>query len=224
MKKLLVTLLVFGSASVASADLIGPAPAIDTPYLQFSDSPFFGLSFNWFYLENFEDGVLNVPGVTASGSNLAVIPPGWLGSIDSVDEDDGSIDGSGLSGHSLFTLDGSGGITFTFAAGSLPTHAGIVWTDGEGMTTFEAFDASGVSLGTVSATHATPGSYGGQTSSDRFYGAIDLGGISKIHIMNATGGIEVDHLQYGVVVPVPGAVLLGILGLSVAGVRLRKRA
>jgi hypothetical protein len=55
----------------ASAQLIGP-----TPYLSSLDSPFNGPVFSYFFLENFEDGLLNVPGVTASAGSL--IPPGEI--------------------------------------------------------------------------------------------------------------------------------------------------
>ena len=232
MKKLIIISLMSGLVSAASADveLIGPAPAVDQAYTQFSvHSPFSGLGFAWFYLEDFENDSLasgpgfDVPGVTASAGG--VIPPGYIGSIDSVDEDDGVIDGSGLAGHSFFYTSGGTGITFTFdatALGTLPTHAGIVWTDGVNDITFEAFDADGNSLGTRTGSHATAG-YSGQTASDRFYGAVDLDGISKIHIKSGGGGgIEVDHLQYGMV-PVPGAVLLGVVGLGMVAWMKRRR-
>jgi hypothetical protein len=148
---------------------------------------------------------------------------------DSVDGDDGSIDGSGLDGDSFFSASGVTGIRFTFSAatlGSLPTHAGIVWTDGGGTIGFEAFGPGGTSLGTLSGTHAD-GSVSGTTAEDRFYGWTDAGGISAILIKNSSGGIEVDHLQYGiqgVAVPVPPAAWagIGLLGLLAAG-RLRRR-
>src|SRR5213080_4377331 len=75
----------------------------------------------------------------------------------SVDADDGVIDGSGLAGDDWFFSPGSDGVTWTFDAtvlGGLPTCVGVVWTDGAGPTTFEAFDANGVSLGTVTANIA----------------------------------------------------------------------
>lgn len=48
---------------------------------------------------------------------------------------------------------------------------------------------------------------------------------ANIHMSSASGGngVGIDDTMYAVV-PVPGAVLLGLLGLSVAGVKLRKRA
>ncbi len=89
----------------------GYAAAIEpTGYLSFSDSPFNGLSFDYFHLDNFEDGSLNTPGVGASSGS--VVGPGGL--TDSVDGDDGNIDGSGSLGRSFFFGSGPAGITFTF--------------------------------------------------------------------------------------------------------------
>ncbi len=42
------------------------------------------------------------------------------------------------------------------------------------------------------------GSISGETAEDRFFGVTNPGGISSIRISNTAGGIEVDHLQYGV--------------------------
>jgi uncharacterized repeat protein (TIGR01451 family) len=177
--------------AVSNTVFFGPIP-----YLCQNDSPFFaGIQAGTVALENFEDGLFNQPGVTASAGS--VIGPG--GGVDSVDCDDGVIDGSGSNGRSLFSGSGSAGIRFTFNAailGGLPTQAGIVWTDGAGTITFEAFDALGVSLGVVTGNHAD-GSTDGTTGEDRFYGISHPGGISAIFIHNSSGGIEVDHLQYG---------------------------
>ena len=218
MKKVIVLALTIGLLGPAAwADLEGP-----TPYLQFSGSPFDGLGFDWFYLENFEDGALNVPGVTANTGY--VVGPG--GNTDSVDEDADGVNGSGTAGRSFFNQPAAPPLVFTFNAnvlGTLPTHAGIVWTDGINPIVFEAFDAGGSSLGQVIGNHAVFNSYGGQTDSDRFYGAVDLGGISRIEIKSGIpGGIEVDHLQYGAI-PVPGAVLLGAMGLGMVGWMKRRK-
>ena len=133
------------------AGYLGP-----TPYFSFADSPFSGQSFGYFHLETFETGSPSVPGVSLP-SLAVVLSPGGL--TDSVDSDDGSIDGSGTGGHSLYTNFGSTSLRFTFNAGALggilPTHAGIVWTDvglttsttGFGSVSFEAFDQFGASLG-----------------------------------------------------------------------------
>src|SRR5215204_4406309 len=109
---------------IAAAALIGP-----TPYLSSADSPFDGQSFSWFYMEDFEDGLLNTPGVTVSPFTAAIAVDGYT---DSVDGDDGAIDGSGSDGHSLWSNFASSYFQFDFDAGTLdalPTHVGLVWTD-----------------------------------------------------------------------------------------------
>ena len=185
---LLVTLVAsLVSAGIAPSPYLGPLP-----YLSAADSPF-DLSAPGFCLEDFEDGVLNTIGASGSGS---VVAPGSI--TDSVDADDGAIDGSGLAGHSYF---GGGFITITFdplAPGGLPTMAGMVWTDGGvGATmSFEAFDALGASLGVYGPFDHADDNFSGGTAEDRFYGVSDPGGISAITLSNTSGGTEVDHLQY----------------------------
>lgn len=150
-----------------------------------------------FYFENFEDGQLNIPGVSASAGS--VLGPG--SNTDSVDNDDGNLnDYSGNGGHSFFTTNGAAGITFTFDAGTLgryPTRAGLVWTDGDGAVTFEAWDAVGNLLGRVGPIELGDGAFNGGTREDRFFAVHHQGGISKIKIRNSRGGMEIDHLQYG---------------------------
>ncbi len=217
--------------ATSMAALLGP-----TSYLCFdtsavsgcgtADSPFAGETFSYFHLEDFEDHLFNTPGVSASAGGVTSVVFGP--SIhDSVDADDGVIDGSGLDGDSYFSASGSAGITFTFddaVLGTLPTHVGIVWTDGGGTTTFEAFDSNGDSLGIIGpVTVATSGNEG-QTDEDSFFGVTNIDGISSIFISNSSGGIEVDHLQYGLAaIPVPGAVWLFGSGLiSMIGLARRK--
>lgn len=180
------------AASGHGATLVGP-----TPYLSQADSPF--APTGTFYLENFEGGALGTPGVTPSTGS--VIAPNPI--TDSVDADDGTLDGSGNAGHSFFASPGSSGITFTFDAGvlgSFPTAVGIVWTDGTGEINFEAFGALGASLGTLGPEPIADTTITGETDEDRLFGVYEPGGISAIFISNTTGGIEVDHLQYGAAV------------------------
>lgn len=177
----------------SAQDLLGP-----TPYLSELDSPLSGLP--GFALETFEDDTLDLPGVTSS--TASIVQPGPI--TDSVDGDDGVIDGDGRGGHTWFFGNGGAGITFTFNAqviGFVPRSVGVVWTDGAGTVTFEAFDTAGNSLGTLSGSHPD-GAITGTTSEDRFYGVSHASGIGSIRIRNTSGGIEVDHLQYadGVVV------------------------
>jgi hypothetical protein len=171
-----------------------------TPYLSFSDSPFKDITFSYFYLENFEDCSLNTPGVSVD-YGMCEIPP----YIDSVDSDDGIIDGSGSSGHSWYAHS-SNSLTFTFdinVLGSLPTHVGLVWTDigasvgCYGDVTFTAYDSEGSSLGPMTAIHLGDGSGYGETAEDRFFGIINESGISKITMSMVNADWECDHLQYG---------------------------
>ena len=230
----LLLLMCAAAAPVSAAPvLLGP-----TPYLAFDNSlpgagtaisPFSGLAFSYFHLETFEDHLFNTPGVSASAGGVTSVVFGP--SIhDSVDADDGSIDGSGLNGDDFFSGSGATGITFTFdpnVLGQLPTHVGIVWTDGAGTITFRAVGPNGVlgTLGPASGPGFPNGSFNGETAEDRFFGAIDAGGISSIFISNSAGGIEVDHLQYGALapVPVPAALWLFCSGLCAVAARRRSR-
>ena len=169
-----------------------------TPYLSLADSPF-PLASPGFALEDFEDGLLNAPGLSAPGGVVTSTQyPGII--IDSVDADDGVIDGTCLNGDSFF---GGGGqaLSFKFDAqvlGGLPKKAGLVWTDGGPIATvtFEAFNELGLSLGTVVATGQGDNTYLNTTGEDRFYGVEFAAGISEIKISHTAGGIEVDHVQY----------------------------
>jgi hypothetical protein len=215
---------------LAAASMIGP-----TPYLSSADSPFQGQSFSWFYVEDLEDGLLNTPGVTVSPLTAAIAVDGYT---DSVDGDDGVIDGSGSGGHSLWSNFASSYLQFDFDAGTLgafPTHVGLVWTDvgqvtsgqyGSSDVTFEAFDQYGVTLGVIGPFLLGDGSISGQTAEDRFFGAIYGGGISRIVIRSpTTNDWEVDNLQYGLgvqPVPEPATAALLLTGLGLMATRKRR--
>ncbi len=198
---LVSTIPIVGFNQNASAvTLLGPLP-----YLSGDDSPFFEdgepgadlCSIEDFFIEDFEDGTLDF-GITASAGN--VLAPGPL--ADSVDGDDGSIDGLGNDGHSWFTGLQPASVTFTFS--SPVTHAGVVWTDGVGTnptlgpadTTFEAFGPGMVSLGTVGPLVIGDMMFNGATAEDRFFGAIEATGISAISVSVSVGNLEVDHVQF----------------------------
>ncbi|MDJ1174874.1 SBBP repeat-containing protein [Roseofilum capinflatum] len=181
----------------------------ETPYLSFEDSPFKDQSFSSFYLETFEDGQLNTPGLAISEGWL-INPSNQPTAVDSVDGDDGAIDGSGLGGSSWYAF-GARNFTVTFdeeILGELPTHAGFALTDisrsditqlGSGRVVFEAFDAKGQSLGTKTIDYGD-NLWGGQTAEDRFLGVIYEEGIAslKISLPDENRGGEIDHIQYGV--------------------------
>lgn len=215
--KFILSVVSLAAVTTGAFAQLGP-----TPYLQASDSPWSSLFGNGqFYLDDLEDGFLNTPGVTASVG--AVLSTGNL--RDSVDGDDGIVDGDGGDGNSFLHNNSVAGIRFTFSSGTygtLPTHAGLVWTDGNatGTIRFEAFDGAGVSLGVITGNHATSG-VNGQTDEDRFYGWVNSGGIGSVLIsQSGSGGIEVDHIQYGAV---PEPATMTLLGLGAAAVAARRR-
>ncbi len=221
---LLFTGLALGPSGAWAAEFLFPG----TSYLQASDSPFYEVLPSY-YLETFEDGSLNTPGVSVDHG--AIADPSIF--TDSVDADDGAIDGYGRAGWCWYYYTAITGLTFTFNAGPLggrlPTHAGLVWTDGyyvNSSWTFEAFGPDGASLGTLTRNGFADGNYEGGTAEDRFFGVINLAGVSKIKINGSMmGGLEVDHVQYGSAVPLPGSLLLlgsGLLGLGLLGRRGRQ--
>ena len=145
-----------GPPPPAPLTFLGP-----TPYLSQADSPFdlsgLGVSF---FLEDFEDHLFDTPGVSGNGFVVGDVFSAFPGVIDSVDGDDGVINGictvpvitppanvgdpnwgqlAGLTDFcDSYSRGGSEGITFTFdeaaltsALGGFPTHVGIAWTDGD---------------------------------------------------------------------------------------------
>ncbi len=139
-------------------------------------------------------------------------------------------DGFGTDGHDYWAFaDPKDGpfARFEFdpkALGALPRSVGIVWTDGnvDAITIFEAFGPDGRSLGTMEFFALDDGHGQGQTAEDRFMGAIYKGGISAIEVRADLGRIELDHVQYGNLVPAPGA--LGLLSLAGLFRRRARRA
>jgi hypothetical protein len=170
-----------------------------SPYLSKADSPFTDLSFaGYFHLEDWEDDALNTPGVTTPSTQLG--SSFGESRIDSVDGDDGIVDG--VCAGPCNTLWDGGAVTFTFdevALGDLPTHVGAVWTDGPAGTSaiFEAFDAADISLGVSMDMGNADAENTGGVAEDRFLGVVHAAGVKRIVIRSSSGAIEVDHLQYG---------------------------
>ena len=89
------------SASIVNGQVSTLGP---TPYSSFADSPFNGVGFTWFALLTAEPGSASREGIsinTTGGGPAQITGPGGI--TDSVDADDGTIDGNGSNGRSYFT-------------------------------------------------------------------------------------------------------------------------
>ena len=215
----------FLGTTLAAVTIYGP-----TPYHRKADSPFYqGILDGSIYVEDFEDGALNTPGVS--------IRSGWpVRGVRGVDEDDGAVDGRGENGgwQSGFDYLPEYGddyfleITFSPAgARGLPTYAGLA------MVGFIASNLNLTLYRHISAYDTTGNSFTGEvqisyaiqpvttpyfsTVDDKFIGFYHSGGISKIIV-----GIGIiDHLQYGWAIPEPGTITLS--GLAAALLLTRRR-
>jgi hypothetical protein len=219
------------------------------PYVSAEGSPFdlSGLG-ETFFLEDFEDGLLNTPGIYQP---LDPATHGNIISTSSVDSDDGIIDGDGTSGNAIaasmiaYTFDDPPtiwrNIRFEFdrsELGGLPRQIGFVVTDAAGagirvrLLDEEFRELDFHSIGSMPHDSQIPGG----TSDDRFFGIVANQGIFHIDIEARYRGTSlddrrrfaIDHLQYGHLTPEPrGAVLLlaaGIPILSVAMFRRRRQS
>lgn len=211
---------VFPFAANAATTSFGP-----TAYLQHGDTPTdFICDSCPLYIEDFEDNMLD--GFLSIDNGVIFPPNGMTGSsnpsTDSVDGDDGAVDGVGLEGYSWFSGNGESSIEIDFA--EAVKSAGLVFTDGDSASTnvlLEALDMDGNVIGTINAGDLADDSFFGETAEDRFLGFSDMNGaIASLRIsIDAGSGIEIDHIQWQThaeCVPEPAAsmmALFAILGL-----------
>jgi len=219
----------------AAFTFLGP-----TPYLSAADSPFPVDGSNQdFFLEDFEDGELNTPGifqplhhVFGTGFHGTVMAPSEF--TDSVDGDDGIVDGWGQAGHSfrsraLFvspTIPQLNNVQFEFEfdqeqLGYLPNAFGFVLTDGPagidyfrpGLNLRVSFtDSEGNKFLSPFVNPSINIHRNGQTAQDVFLAVINDMPISEVTIGAIYYGdsetmpyLEIDHVQYGrFVIPEPG--------------------
>lgn len=220
--------LVVGSVGVLAASTASAAPLGPFLYNSFTQSPIRIGTYSYFHLETFEDGLFNTPGISASAG---IVASG--SSADSVDGDDGIINNQGT-GRSWYS-NGASVMEFTFdasALGGLPTHVGMVWTDvgqtsfgafGFAPFVFEAFDANNLSVAFIGPTTLGDGQFTGQTIEDRFFGALNIpNGIARMRMTSLSStDWEVDHIQYGRIIPAPASLPLLALGGLAASRRRR---
>lgn len=231
------------SSALAGVIFLGPVP-----YLSERDSPFLNGDvsrgvFREFFLEDFEDGELNTPGVyypLLSLTHPGVVAPSPF--TDSVDGDSGPIDGDGISGHSLRSRTSVVALSdppqvmwfirFAFdrdELGYLPNTFGFVWTDGmqDSKVKIELFDEDS----NMFATHKYSEFFGdefftGTTSDDRFVGVVSDREIFTVQITSRHVGqgpaFEMDHLQYGLLVPEPNGTMMFLIGVLCLALRQRR--
>lgn len=184
--------------------IVPPGLGEPVPYKRRADSPFFGVVLPTYdHFEDWEDGLVNTPGVTPSSTDVGA-SFGTL--VDSVDGDDGVVDGKcEKAGGGLCNsgFSGTGQISFTFDAvvlgGQLPSHVGIAWTDGSPAcdAVFEAYDAADTLIGTKTAAAVGDNTNTGSYDEDRYFTVVHPAGVKRIVVKSSAGGVEVDHLHYG---------------------------
>lgn len=175
----------------------------------------------------------NLTTLAATGSSFNT--PGVITFGEDMTFDGSSIWRAGFNGI-IAEISTSGALLSSFNAG-LGNAMGIAWDGSElwvssfsGGTVSE-YTTAGVATG---ASFTTGLSHGGGLAWDPRDSTMWVGGRGTVYHYTTTGGLLgsfstgddrfVDGLEMEGVVPVPGAVLLGMIGLSLAGVKLRKHA
>lgn len=167
------------------------------PYRSIADSPFdmSGLG-KTFFFDDFEDGTFDFPDGVFS-SPFMIETPGPL--TDSVDADDGDIDGNGSGGHALkpesrITINLTNPPQFikdyvlyfdSKLLASYPNSFGVVLTDGmpNSYHVMEVNEGNGY----VSRVYLPPldNDFNGGASEDRFFAVTSTQGIRSLSILNA---------------------------------------
>jgi hypothetical protein len=189
-----------------------------SPYFSLADSPFVDLNEGTFIFEDFEDGSLDLP-VGVVGYPGLIMEPSPL--TDSVDGDDGIVDGSGSEGKSYRPTFISVGFTnpptylteyrlsFTSTEpGGLPTAVGLVVTDGLPGSTIvvSVDDRNGLNTFVLYNMNFDMDS-SGSTFEDRFIGVTNPLGMREVRFGHHWRGFphearfEIDHLQF--IIPEP---------------------
>lgn len=213
----LCALFLFGVLPLANAATTTFGPSA---YLQTGDTPagfFCAGCVGW--IEDFElaegaDSFITMDNGELLGPNTF---SGLMNSVtDSVDGDDGVVDGTGNDGSSWFA--DSNSVTVSFA--NTVKNAGLVFTDGDRVSTnirLEAFDSDGNSLAHIDAGDLADDMFTGETAEDTFLGFQDTDArIASITLsMDGGTGIEIDHVhwQEACVVPEPSTAIIALMGL-----------
>jgi hypothetical protein len=143
---------------------------------------------------------------------------------DSVDADDGRIDGKGGQGSAWYCPE----TALTVAFLQPVQQASLVWTDGDPQSTNVMVELMGVDgrlLAALDAGNLADDFLSGTTAEDRFIGFTSEVPIGSVSVKSIGGrGLEIDHLAYAVV-PEPTTGLLTITAIAwlVLAVRPQQR-
>jgi hypothetical protein len=235
--KLIFAFLLFSPPKALPGDTVCLEP---TPYVRTEDSPFdlSGLGSTMF-LDDFEDGTLDGPMISP---DTRVRGPGPL--TDSVDADDGIVDGQGNGGHSLETTRYIVHPTFPWTYRTFfdiiftdidhrPNAFGIVWADGFIGSTLRltAFSHSGATIAECTYGSLMDGLNTGETAEDRFIGIVADQRIARISGFSESVGfqpeserVELDHIQFGQQkIPEPSSFMIAMTLMYLCTKHLERR-
>lgn len=192
---------VFSSVRTTTAAAI---TGVTSGYLQTSNSPLV-IGSAGYKLDAFEP---SSPSLATLGVSLSTLNGSSVTTTNSVDGDDGSVDGSGATGHSLnvITAGGATGATFTFnniTIGAYPKSAAVAVTAANAsLLTFTTYDTFNAVSGTYNLSGVGTSS---ATSDDFLFWASDPAGITAISVTSnsAATSMFLDHLQYDTLNTVP---------------------
>jgi hypothetical protein len=200
-----------------------------SPYFSLADSPLVDMNDGTFIFEDFEDGSLDLPVGVVGYPGLIMEPSPFT---DSVDGDDGIVDGSGSEGKSYRPALISVGFTnpptyttiyqlnFTSTEPSgLPTAVGLVITDGlpDSRITVTARDRNGVNTFVHYSDINFDMNSSGSTFEDRFVGVTNALGMREVAFAHHWMGfphearVEIDHLQFVIPEPEFGSISLALI-------------
>ena len=219
-------LLLFLTLSVSSAAFTVYGPV---PYRKAADSPFAaGLQAGSIFLENFEDRVVD-PRIQMT-NGMFVLDQG-------VDEDDGVLNDRNIGwvwySSAVAGLDNRWTHEITFPGngeGQRPLYAGLALLGfvQESLISrpsyyLQVFDGDNQPLSTmdylIPTTIVPDGTEYASSLGDQFVGFYSERGISRILVGNT---VRIDHVQFGMAIPEPGAAGL-LLGTLLIGLRCRRR-
>jgi hypothetical protein len=202
-------------ALLALGSTVSAAPVLVTKdnYQSAGDSPF-DLAGGGFYLEDFEDGLVNTPGLSTGGNGDPFFAVDIIGPPTGVSIDAG---GNAARPHTSFSdLVGTdyANIEFSFdaaAIGGLPTQVGLVLTQAD-------IVPDDIKLTVYDQSLAIAGEFSASLAANKFLGVTFDQGIKTVILETDTPFpgqpfFQVDHVQYGAVVPEPSAALLLVIGV-----------